>query len=86
MDSSFLRLRIVAGNTNNVIAGELICMLWDHWQMQRELRMNTLSESIDQKHTKLSTSFESHQSTLKNSRVPTSTVLEDRYMLSPLRL
>jgi hypothetical protein len=72
---------------NNVIVGELICALWDHWQSQRQIRLNiTLPESNDQKQMKSIHEYDGNQSTVTHSRVPTSTVHEDRYMLSPLRL
>jgi len=40
-----LLLRIVKTNTNNVIAGEVICALWNNWKVQTEIRFNTSLES-----------------------------------------
>jgi len=34
-------LRIVKKNTNNVIAGEVICALWNNWKVQPQIRYNT---------------------------------------------
>jgi len=36
-----LLLRIVKKNTNNVIAGEVICALWNNWKVQPQIRYNT---------------------------------------------
>jgi len=82
-----LLLRIISANTNNVIVGELISNLWDQWQQQRQVRVNPILESTDHfKNVKTLNDYDGNQSTLTNSRVPLSTVQEDRYMLSPLRL
>ncbi|CAF1260925.1 unnamed protein product [Rotaria sp. Silwood1] len=40
-----LLLRIVKKNTNNVIAGEIICALWDNWKVMPQIRSNVSSES-----------------------------------------
>ena len=40
-----LLLRIIKKNTNNVIAGEVICALWDNWKVSPQIRFNTLLES-----------------------------------------
>jgi hypothetical protein len=38
---------------NNVIVGELICALWDNWQMQRQTRINTISQHTDHQKAKV---------------------------------
>lgn len=40
-----LLLRIVKKNTNNVIAGELICALWNNWKAMPQIRFNASPES-----------------------------------------
>jgi hypothetical protein len=40
-----LLLRIVKKNTNNVIAGEVICALWDNWKVMPQIRFNASPES-----------------------------------------
>ncbi|CAF0902754.1 unnamed protein product [Adineta steineri] len=40
-----LLLRIIKKNTNNVIAGEVICALWDNWKVLPQIRFNTSIES-----------------------------------------
>ncbi len=40
-----LLLRIVKKNTNNVIAGEVICALWDNWKIMPQIRFNASPES-----------------------------------------
>jgi len=40
-----LLLRIVKKNTNNVIAGEVICALWDNWKVMPKIRFNASPES-----------------------------------------
>jgi hypothetical protein len=35
-----LLLRIIKKNTNNVIAGEIICALWDNWKVMPQIRFN----------------------------------------------
>ncbi|CAF0862236.1 unnamed protein product [Didymodactylos carnosus] len=40
-----LLLRIIKKNTNNVIAGEVICALWDNWKIYPQFRSNTTPES-----------------------------------------
>ena len=40
-----LLLRIIKKNTNNVIAGEVICALWDNWKGMQQIRFNTSLES-----------------------------------------
>jgi len=40
-----LLLRIVKKNTNNVIAGEVICALWDNWKIMPKIRFNNSQES-----------------------------------------
>jgi hypothetical protein len=40
-----LLLRLMKKNTNNVIAGELICALWDHWKDLPHIRFNASSDS-----------------------------------------
>ena len=72
---------------NNVIVGELICALWENWQVQRQTRLNTLSPRVEHKNVKLfADQHDGNQSTLTSSRVPTSTIHDDHYILSPLRL
>lgn len=44
-----LLLRIIKKNTNNIIAGEIICALWDNWKALPQIRFNTLgSDNCDQ--------------------------------------
>ncbi|CAF1074304.1 unnamed protein product [Rotaria sordida] len=40
-----LLLRIIKKNTNNVIAGEVICALWNNWKRMPQIRSNASSES-----------------------------------------
>lgn len=40
-----LLLRIVKKNTNNVIAGEVVCALWDNWRAMPQIRFNASPES-----------------------------------------
>ena len=40
-----LLLRIIKKNTNNVIAGEVICALWDNWKVMPQIRFNASPES-----------------------------------------
>ena len=40
-----LLLRIVKKNTNNVIAGEVICALWNNWKIMPQIRFNASPES-----------------------------------------
>jgi hypothetical protein len=40
-----LLLRIIKKNTNNVIAGEVVCSLWDNWKAMPQIRFNGLLES-----------------------------------------
>lgn len=40
-----LLLRIIKKNTNNVIAGEVICALWDNWRITPQIRFNSTPES-----------------------------------------
>lgn len=35
-----LLLRIIKINTNSVIAGEVICALWDNWKVLPQIRYN----------------------------------------------
>jgi hypothetical protein len=68
---------------NNVIVGELICALWDNWQMQQQTRINTISEHTeDHQKTKV---FDDHNSSNLSisvpSKAPTSSIHDDRYVL-----
>ena len=40
-----LLLRIIKKNTNNVIAGEVVCALWNNWKVLPHIRFNTSLES-----------------------------------------
>jgi hypothetical protein len=40
-----LLLRIIKKNTNNVIAGEVICTLWNNWKVMPQIQFNTSLES-----------------------------------------
>jgi len=40
-----LLLRLIKKNTNNVIAGEVICALWDNWKITPQIRFNASTES-----------------------------------------
>ncbi|CAF2043112.1 unnamed protein product [Rotaria magnacalcarata] len=40
-----LLLRIIKKNTNKVIAGEIICALWDNWKVMPQIRFHASSES-----------------------------------------
>jgi hypothetical protein len=40
-----LLLRIIKKNTNHVIAGEVICALWDNWKITPSIRFNASSDS-----------------------------------------
>ena len=40
-----LLLRIIKKNTNNVIAGEVVCALWDNWRVMPQIRFNASPES-----------------------------------------
>ena len=40
-----LLLRIIKKNTNSVIAGEVICALWNNWKVLPQIRFNTSLES-----------------------------------------
>jgi hypothetical protein len=79
------RLRIITANMNNVIVGELICALWDHWQTQRQTRINTLSQHIGNNKGKLLDDHDSNHSTLVPSKAATSSIHDDRYILLPPR-
>jgi hypothetical protein len=69
---------------NNVIVGELICALWNNWQMQRQTRINTISQHTDNHKAKLLDDHDSNHSTLVLSRAPPSNIHDDRYtLLSP---
>ena len=81
-----LRLRLVAENTNKVIAGELICSLWENWRTQREARFPISPSPSIRKQAQIPPEYDGNQSTMTNFRVPISTIHEDRYMLSPLHL
>ncbi len=67
---------------NNVIVGELICALWDNWQMQRQTRINTISQHTDNQKAKV---FDDHDSSNLSISVPskahTSSIHDDRYIL-----
>jgi len=39
-----LLLRLMKKNTNNVIAGEIICALWDNWKGMPQIRFNASSD------------------------------------------
>jgi hypothetical protein len=66
---------------NNVIVGELICALWDNWKMQRQTRINTISQHTDTHKAKLIDDHDSNHSTLVPSRAPPESVHDDRYVL-----
>jgi hypothetical protein len=51
--SVIFRLRIITANMNNVIVGELICALWDHWQTQQQTRINTISQHTNHQKAKV---------------------------------
>ncbi|CAF3362030.1 unnamed protein product [Rotaria socialis] len=40
-----LLLRIIKKNTNNVIAGEVVCALWDNWKIMPKIRSKASPES-----------------------------------------
>jgi len=40
-----LLLRIIKKNTNNVIAGEVVCALWNNWKVMPKIRFNASPES-----------------------------------------
>jgi hypothetical protein len=71
---------------NNVIVGELICALWDNWLIQRQTRINTVSQHTDKKKAKLHDDHDSILSTSIISRAPTPSIHDDRYILLPPRI
>ncbi len=77
----FFRLRIITANMNNVIVGELICALWDNWQMQQQIRINTISQHTNHQKTKVFDDHDSNLSISVPSRAPTSSIHDDRYIL-----
>ncbi|UJR37654.1 hypothetical protein I4U23_030351 [Adineta vaga] len=81
-----LLLRIITANMNNVIVGELICALWDNWQLQRKVHVNTLSQHIENNKGKLLDDHDSNHSTLVPSKVGTLSIHDDRYTLLPPRI
>ncbi|CAF1469700.1 unnamed protein product [Adineta ricciae] len=82
-----LLLRIITANMNNVLVGELICALWENWQLQRKIHINTLSERIGHRRGKLLDDHDdSNNSTLVESKTGTLTVHDDRYVLLPPRI
>lgn len=40
-----LLLTLIKKNTNDVIAGEVVCALWDNWRVMPQIRSNTSPES-----------------------------------------
>lgn len=40
-----LLLRIIKKNTNNVIAGEVVCALWDNWKVMPQIRSKNSPDS-----------------------------------------
>jgi hypothetical protein len=70
----------------NVIAGELVCALWDNWQSQRQIRINTISQHTNNHKARLLDDHDSNQSTLVPSRTPIINVHDDRYILLPPRI
>ncbi|CAF0807425.1 unnamed protein product [Adineta steineri] len=81
-----LLLRIITANMNNVIVGELICALWDNWQKQRQIRIDTLSQHIANNKEKLLDDHDSNNSTLPHSKTGTLSIHDDRYLLLPPRI
>lgn len=79
----FCRLRIITANMSNVIVGELICALWDHWQNQKQIRINTLSQHTEHKNAKLLDDHDHNQSI--SSRAPMLNH-DERYILFPSRI
>ena len=75
------RLRIITANMNNVIVGELICALWENWRMQRQIRINTISQHTDQPKAKVFDDHDSNLSISEPSKALTSNIHDDRYML-----
>jgi hypothetical protein len=71
---------------NNVIVGELICALWDNWQMQKQIRINTVSQHTDNHKAKLLDDHDSNHSTLGPLKAPTSSIHDDRYVLLSPRI
>ena len=67
---------------NSVIVGELICALWNQWQAQRQIRVNTISPHVERQKAK---AFEDHDSSNLSISVPsrtfTSNLPDDRYIL-----
>ncbi|CAF1074323.1 unnamed protein product [Rotaria sordida] len=79
-----LLLRIVNANMNDVLVGELICALWDHWQKQRQIRINNLPQCSNNYKTKLLDDHDNIQSDLVPLKTPIPIIHDDRYvMLSP---
>ena len=72
---------------NNVLVGELICTLWENWQLNRKIHINTLSQRVGHRRGKLLDDHDdSNNSTLVDSKTGTLTVHDDRYVLLPPRI
>jgi len=78
-----LLLRIITANMNTVIVGELICALWENWQIQRQIRIQTLSQDVHHSKAKYFDDHDHNQSI--SSRAPMLNH-DERYVLFPTKL
>ncbi|CAF1493406.1 unnamed protein product, partial [Adineta steineri] len=62
------------------------CALWDNWQKQRQIRIDTLSQHIANNKEKLLDDHDSNNSTLPHSKTGTLSIHDDRYLLLPPRI
>ncbi|CAF2862373.1 unnamed protein product [Rotaria sp. Silwood2] len=81
-----LLLRIINANMNTVLAGELICTLWDHWKKQRQIHIDSLPQHTNKCKTELLDNHENNQSSLVPLRTPISIIHDDRYVMLPPRI
>jgi len=78
-----LLLRIVAANTNQVMAGELICTLWNNWKIRRQIHIDTMIRHNDNMKMKLLDDHVNSQPTFEPSRLNTVNNNDIRYALFP---
>ncbi|CAF2059883.1 unnamed protein product [Rotaria magnacalcarata] len=81
-----LLLRIADANINHVLVGELVCSLWDHWHMQRKIRIDALPQHSDHYKTKLLDEHDHYHSGLIPLTEPISIIHDERYVALPTHI
>ncbi|CAF1260948.1 unnamed protein product [Rotaria sp. Silwood1] len=78
-----LLLRIVNANATKVLVGELVCALWNHWQKQRQIRIDSLPQHTNNHKGKLLEDHDNNQLGLIPLTIPISIINDDRYVTLP---